>query len=333
MKRIIGIMTIVSILMVLALSVSTYAATLESPSVSVDKELVRPGEQVTMTLNFGEDLGAYTADFEYDKNIFEYVSADGGTANDLGEKVRVVFSDPTGGSSPRSTVSVTFKANAEITSTNPTNISVTAEGLTGPDSHTGYDPITQKMTKTITVEPIYIDYALNLTTTESIVVGKETPMVLSYSSPMGRHYEKARLNVEVTTPEGATLKLLGIDNQQEEQDLAVTGGWGDPQGYAIGGKDVSQVLNLRGIFSDAGNYTVTLKLIDRGNSDAIIAQHTFTFTAGTTPEESAQPEETPAPEETPNVLPKTGTNIYIPIVIILVALLSSYIYFNRNNKK
>ena len=108
----------------------------------------------------------------------------------------------------------------------------------------------------------------------------------------------------------------------------------------IGGKDVLQSLQTRAIFSQAGNYTITLKLIDRDNSDQIISQASFPFTvlemATPIPPQNNQPtvEETPEieevkPDETPKKLPKTGNNLYIPIVILLMVLVSSYLYYNK----
>ena len=46
-----------------------------SVTVDVTKEKVLPGEEVTVNINFGTDLGAYTFDVAYDNSIFEYVSA------------------------------------------------------------------------------------------------------------------------------------------------------------------------------------------------------------------------------------------------------------------
>ena len=40
---------------------------------------------------------------------------------------------------------------------------------------------------------------------------------------------------------------------------------------------MNQVLNLRGIFDTVGQYTVTFKLIDRDNSDTVIAANSFTI--------------------------------------------------------
>lgn len=336
MKKIFSIITIISILVVLILSGNVYAESLDAISVNTDKTLVHPGEEVKVTVNFGTDLGAYTVNVAYDNAIFDYVSAEGGTANDTTDKVKVVFFDSTGGTEPRSSMSVTFKAKADITTSNPTEFQITAEGLSNPDASVTYDDIGTPITKNVTVEPQYVDYTLNLINTGDIIKGKENSMALSYSSPMGRYYEHARLIAEATTPEGANVQLLGTDSQGLEHNI-IQNGWGDAQGYKIGGKDVMQVLNLKGIFSELGDYTITLKLIDRDNSDTVIAQNTFNFKAVEEPVAPTPTPEQPAPEvpekveetETPKVLPKTGTNIYIPIIIILVALVSSYIYFSK----
>ncbi len=115
-------------------------------------------------------------------------------------------------------------------------------------------------------------------------------------------------------------------------------GWGDAQGTKIGGKDVAQVLQTRAIFSQEGDYTITLKLIDRDNSDSVITEKTFNFSVleTATPEQPANPEtsteeaeEEVTPDQMPKKLPKTGANLYIPILIVLIALVAGYAYFNK----
>lgn len=336
MKKIISTITMLLLLTLVIFTGNSYAAALTSVSVDTDKTLVHPGEEVKVTMNFGEDLGAYTVDVAYDDAIFEYVSVEGGTSNDTGDKVKVTYFDSTGGTNPRTNMSVTFRAKSDITTSNPTEFSLTAEGLANADASVTYDDITIPIVKNITVEPQYVDYTLKLEHTGDIIKGEEKEMTLSYSSSMGRYYEHARLIAEATTPAGATVKLIGTDQASLEHDI-IQSGWGDAQGYKIGGKDFSQVLNVRGIFSEAGDYTITLKLIDRDNSDNVIAQKEFNFTAvekqtATTPSEPSGTV-TPSVENTtpvtPTELPKTGINLYIPIIFVLVVLLSSYVYFNR----
>ena len=165
-------------------------------------------------------------------------------------------------------------------------------------------------------------------------------MVLSYSSSMGRPYEHDRLVAEATTPAGANVKLMALDSTaQVEQDI-IESGWGDPQGYKIGGKDVSQVLKVKGLFTEVGDYKITLKLIDRDNSDSMIAQKQFSFkvvektTTGTTDTDKEEPTKKPTTTETkkPTTLPKTGNNIYAPIAF-LVATLGGCAYCYNKKKE
>ena len=354
MKKTISIILILAIAITFLLTGNAYANSLDTINAEVDKTTIRPGEEAKITINFGEQLGSYTFDIAYDNNIFEYVSVDGGTANDTTDKVRVTFYDSTGGTSPRENMSIIFKAKEDITTSNPTEFSITAEGLANSDASVTYDDITTPIVKNITVEPEYKDYEINLQYTGDIVAGEEKEMTLSYSSTMGRYYEHARLIAEATTPSGASVKLTGTNtDEQTEQDI-IQSGWGDPQGYKIGGKDVEQVLNVRALFSDVGDYIITLKLIDRDNSDTVIAQKEFKFTAT---EKQAQTPETDQPEnnqpesngqgnqgssttqpvenyqnqvtEKPTTLPKTGNNIYVPIAVIIIFLTGVGIYYNR----
>ncbi len=351
MKKIVSIISILMIITVAVFTGNVYADSLDTIQVETSKDLIRPGEEVRVNVEFGQALGSYTFDIAYDNSIFDYVSSEGGTPNDTGTKVRVVFYDSTGGTNPRTNMSVTFRAKSDITTSNPTEFNVTAEGLANSDASVNYDDITSPITKNVTVEPQYVDYTLNLEAVNgTLVKGEENEMKLSYSSPMGRYYDKARLVAESTG--AGNVQLIGTDESQLDHDI-IQSGWGEEQGYKIGGKDVSQVLNVRGIFSEAGEYKITLKLIDRDNSDSVIAQKTFDFTVAeqattpppttggetnngteeTTPEEEITPpvevEENVVENTTPTKLPKTGINIYLPISIILIILVATVIYYNR----
>ena len=197
MKKTISIFTIIAILSMIIFVPSSYAAALNTIDIDTDKTTVKPGEEVLLNINFGQDLGSYTFNIDYDNSIFEYVSVDGGTANNINDKVKVTFYDQTGGTNPRNYMSATFKAKADITTSNPTEFTVTAEGLANPDASVQYDDITTPIVKNLTVEPEYIDYTIKLEHSGDIVKEEEKAMTLSYTSPMGRYYEHARLIAEV----------------------------------------------------------------------------------------------------------------------------------------
>ena len=355
MKKIVNIVAIFLVLFLSIFTTEIYAAPISSIDVTTDKETVHPGETITLNIKFGEELGAYTVDVAYDNKILEYVSAEGGTANDNGTRVRVYFFDDTGGSNPRNTMSVTFRAKADLTTSNPTDLSVTAEGLANPDASVSYDDITVPIDKSIIAEPVYVDYSIALSYTGDIIVNEEKDMKLTISSTMGKNYEHTRIIGEATTPSGATAKLLAIDNQSLEHDI-IQSGWGDASGDPIGGKDVVKELAVRGLFSEAGDYSITLKLIDRDNSDAEIASKTFQISvkekATVTPPEENPSEENQTGNETtennngqnnntnmnetqtkeePETLPQTGNTIYLSVIGIISILIASYIILKKKD--
>lgn len=343
MKKITSITLLLILCMTLFSTINSYAATLDTINIETDKTTIKPGEEVKLTINFGTKLGAYTFDIAYDNRIFDFVSTDGGTSNNITNKVKVVFFDSTGGNNPRQNMSIIFKAKEDIITSNPTELTVVGEGIANQDASIRYDDITTPIVKNITVEPEYLDYDINLSYTGEIVKLEEKDMTLSFSSKMGRFFEHARLIAEATTPEGATVKLTGINNQENVTQDIIQSGWGDPQGYEIGGKNFSQVLNLKALFSSEGNYTITLKLIDRDNSDSIISEKQYKFNVqnqvitnqngNTLVGAIKNTSTTNTQTQLPSSLPKTGLNIYVPIVIAIIFILGIAIYYNIENKK
>ena len=147
------------------------------------------------------------------------------------------------------------------------------------------------MVKNITVEPNYQDYKFDLTYQGNPIINEEKEMTLKLSSPIGRFYDHARIIAKATTPDGGTIKLVGTDETDMSEHDLIDSGWGDPSGYKIGG-NVEKILQLRGLFSKAGKYTVTFELIDRDSSDQVIATNQFEIMV----EDVTAPEETPGGE-------------------------------------
>ena len=349
-----------TILMVLIIFMSIFiekasAASLDSITAEVTKTTINPGDTVTLKIEFGKELGAYTFDIAYDNKLLEYVSCEGGTANDNQTKVRVTFYDSTGGTSPRSNMNITFKAKQGIITSNPTDLSITAEGLVNNDASEEYDDIVVPIVKNIVVEPKYENYNIDLSYEGEVVENKEKEMILKISSSMGKNYEHARIVAEATTPDGGIVMLKGTDEKGIEQDI-IQSGWGEPEGYEIGGQNIQKILNLTGFFTKSGAYTIKIKLIDRDVSDAEIASKTFSITAtsgevSTKPEEennnetinngntntennmqNNNPEKETQKEELPQTLPKTGRNVYISIIILAIALITTMVVMQKKNK-
>lgn len=352
MKKIISVMAIFLCLTIL-FSAYVFAAPLGTIDITTDKQTVHPGETVKINVNFGQDLGAYTVDVAYDNNLLEYVSAEGGTPNDNGTRVRVYFFDSSGGSSPSDNMSVTFKAKEGIVTSNPTDLSVTMEGLANNDASVNYDDVSVPIVKNIVVEPIYEDYSIELNYSGDVIKNVEKDMKLVIRSAMGKNYEHTRIIGEVTGPSNATAKLLAIDSQSLEHDI-LESGWGDASGDPIGGKDVVKELDVRGLFSAVGEYTIKLSVIDRDASDAEIVSNTFKVkvvenSTQLPPEDtnnSGQPGQTEDnktettgnngtnnnnTQEKPVELPKTGNTMYFEIAGVIAVLSIAYIALRRKN--
>lgn len=369
MKKIISSISIFLLLSMSIFTIKAYADTLDNINITIDKQTVNPNDTVKVNVEFGEDLGAYTVDIAYDNNLFEYVSAEGGTPNDNGTRVRVYFYDTEGGTNPRNNMNVIFKAKSGITTSNPTNFSITAEGMANSDASVNYDDITTPIVKNIVVEPVYVDYNMTLNYTGDVIVNETKDMELTISSSMGKNYEHTRIVANATTPSGATVNLFATDSQNLEHDI-IQNGWGSADGDSIGGVNVSKKLSVRGLFNMVGNYAITLSLIDRENSDSKIVSKPFEIevkekTTETQPENTNtnnpedtntdinKPEDTsadinkPEPEEAevkkenevkvaqnkknPKNLPKTGNTIYIWVLGIISVLAG--VYFLIRNKK
>lgn len=350
MKKIISIISIFTFL-TLVLSVSIYAAPLDNYDITTDKETVHPGENVKVDVDFKQGLGSYTVDVAYDNNLLEYVSAEGGTPNDNGTRVRVYFFDEQGGTAPSSKMSVTFKAKDEIVTSNPTNLSITMEGLANADASVRYDDITTPIIKDLIVEPMYEDYTIELNYTGNVIKNEEKDMQLVIRSNMGKNYEHTRIIGQVTTPANESAKLLATDNASLEHDI-LESGWGTAAGDSIGGKNVVKELSTRGIFSGAGEYNITLSLVDRDNSDAVIATKAFKInvleTAPQTPSENQpqQPQEPVQPQEPekpttgtttttnkkePTTLPQTGNTMYFGIFSVIAVLSIAYVALRKKD--
>ena len=314
LKKIISVIAIVLITM-LAFQLNVFATSIPLNSVTVDvsKEKVVPGEEVKVTVNFGTTLGSYTFDIAYDNNIFEYVSAEGGTPNDNGTRVKVNFYDTAGGSNPRENMSVTFRAKEELTSTNPTEFSITADGLANNDGSQLYDDITMPIKKNVTVEPNYVDYELRLEYSGNVIKQEEKTMELITESAMGRNYDHVKMNVGITKKpsDSATVNLFATERTRQEIDL-VKEGWGEPDGYQLGGKDVAQILDIRGLFSEAGDYTIKISLVDKDNSDSLIVEKEFNINVQNENTENnpdgTQPPETTPPAEDDDTTQEPGDN-------------------------
>lgn len=333
MKKIFYVFTILVLFFALiSILNNSFAATLNTIDVKLSKEKIAPGQEVNVLVDFGQEMGAYTVNTTYDSNIFEYVSAEGGTANDTGDKVILTYHYTEGVGTPNKSAKITFRAKADLTGSNPTDLTVTLEGMANPDASERYDNPTDSFVNDILVEPNYVDYSLKLNYTGTIKKDEAKDMKLITESSMGKNYDHVRLIANLTTKpaDTATAKFTAKKTDGNEVDL-LQSGWGEADGYALGGKDVKQELALKGEFNTDGKYTVNIKLIDRDDSDKVIAQKSFDITVG----ETKTPSNTkPSTEEKlPTTYPATGITKYAFIFIAIISLMAIYFVVSKKSGK
>lgn len=356
MRKILVFITIL-LFAITILQTTIYAASipLNSVNVSTSKEKIAPGEEVKVDINFGTELGAYTFDIAYDNSIFEYVKSEGGTENDNGTRVRVTYYDSTGGTNPRTNMYVIFKAKEDIVSTNPTNFSITAEGLANSDASQEYDDITQAIEKQVTVEPNYEKYSMDIEYTGKLIKDKDINLKLVTKSSMGKNYDNLMTKAEIISkPENSSIKLTAVDEKSQEIDMIGTG-YGSTMGYSLGGKNVRHELNMNANFDTTGEYKIKFSVLDKDSSNSVVVEKEFTFNiveentnVNDTEDNQENNEDNNVnnsnnnqnsnisnqkkEEDLPKELPKTGMTQYVYIIAVLSLILSGYVV-NKNLKK
>lgn len=145
-----------------------------------------------------------------------------------------------------------------------------------------------------------------------ILAGVDTPV-----------HTNVRVKVDIEGP--ATPKLLATDSNGTEIDIAEWGYWGPEAGFAIAGT-FSNETPVKATFTEAGSYTITLKLIDVQNGNDILAEKSITIQVKgneTVGNEIANEVVNLTINGTVEELPKTGTSLleYAIYAVILFALI------------
>lgn len=141
-----------------------------------------------------------------------------------------------------------------------------------------------------------------------ILAGENTPV-----------HTNVRVKVDIEGP--ATPKLLATDSLGTEIDIAQWGYWGPEAGFAIAGT-FSNETPVKATFTEAGSYTITLKLLDVQNGDDILAEKSVTVQVkGDEPVVNETIDE--VINEPASELPKTGTSLteYAIYAVILFAII------------
>lgn len=262
-------------LLFISIQIDCLAATLENFDIEIDKNVIHPEENLTIKIDFGRRLSEFEIDIAYDKNLFEYYSADKDiNLYDNGDIVTLMY--PTMSTTePISEIEVVFKANKDITTSNPTDIKVTLQNMKDGLTNEVIDNPLLPTEKKLVVEPIYKEYKFFLEYDEkTIKPNEETKMKLILKSDMGQIYTNTKIYATVSNDVEGEAKITATDIVGVKYNI-LEEGWGGENGEAIGGSDVLKELILNSKFSDSGNYKITFELQDLNNSNFVIASQSF----------------------------------------------------------
>jgi hypothetical protein len=125
----------------------------------------------------------------------------------------------------------------------------------------------------VEAEPFASTYKFSYEVPEEVIAGESytVPVKIEPETVGDVGYERVRFDVEVTTPEGATVHLLANDTNGVVHDVAQIGYWGPEYGFPISA-DYSETTEFTAIFSDAGEYTITFSLVDLDAGEALVTE-------------------------------------------------------------
>lgn len=173
------------------------------------------------------------------------------------------------------------------------------------------------------------EYSFDLQYTGNVIKNVEKNANVLLIGVNGTSYSNVLIKVNITGP--ATPKLLATDSSGTEYDIAQLGSWGPPSGFAVQG-DFTNTTQIKATFSEAGNYTIQLSLVDVSNNNLLITNKVFTINVLEEEPSIDDNEQPPVEDEEVEELPKTGTSIleYVSYVIVFGTILTvSIIYINR----
>lgn len=113
---------------------------------------------------------------------------------------------------------------------------------------------------------------------QQITVNQETNVDVTLKADEVRElgYDSVLIRVDVTNKDNLVLKAT--DTQGQEWDVSQVGYWGPPTGFAIS-NDYDVTTTFKATAKEAGAYTVTLRLVDLENEEAVLTTKTITVTA------------------------------------------------------
>lgn len=208
---------ILSAIIIMISTIFIFITTVNAASINISSAIV--DKNVSVTVNFGQKVGAATIDLKYDASKFTYVSVSNGKANNSNGNVRVVYFDSTGGDNPIGGITFTFKAKQ----VGDANFSASVTGMATPDSSKKLPNATANKSVKIEKEP---EKPKTETPAETPTKTQTTNNKTTTTNKKTEQNKTQTQVVETQEKEEATplwgineVKLIGIKENGEKVDL------------------------------------------------------------------------------------------------------------------
>ena len=119
------------------------------------------------------------------------------------------------------------------------------------------------------------EYSFSLDYEGEVIVGEAKTANVKLSGNNAPTYTNVRIKVDIQGP--STPKLLATDSAGNQYDIAQLGYWGPDAGFAVQGT-FTNVTPVTATFDKAGNYTITLSLVNVAENNSIITSRAISVT-------------------------------------------------------
>lgn len=143
-------------------------------------------------------------------------------------------------------------------------------------------------------------------------------------------YTNVRIKVDAISGP-ATPSIIAYDSDGNAFDITQIGNWGPQSGFAVGGTFRNETPVVA-TYPEAGTYVSRMSLVDVNNNDQVIASKEFTITVYENNPATDTNEINNITNNVVDEIPKTGTSLWVYIVVIVATVAIIYIVskFIRN---
>ena len=172
------------------------------------------------------------------------------------------------------------------------------------------------------------EFSFDITYDGDIIKDQEKSATVVLEGTEAPVHNKVRIKVDISGP--GTPTIYAYDSNQTKIDIAEVGYWGPAEGFKVEGTFENETP-IQATFPEAGDYTITLSLLDLENENEVLTTEEFEITVEDNVVDNDENNDTN--EENITEIPKTGTSIGEYAIMCAVVFAICYVgYFIYKRK-